>query len=90
MKGNCIVYVQMYLETWKYLFCEALARFARSLAHVSYFLFVGTFGGLAPPPPPNTKKLATLVCPRMGADGLWHIWHYNQDIYWRQFDFILI
>ena len=28
---------------------EALARFARSLAHVSYFFSsVGTFGGLAP------------------------------------------
>ena len=35
----------------------------RSLAHMSYMymiFFPGTFGGLAPPPP-NTKKLATLV-----------------------------
>ena len=33
----------------------------RSLAHVSYmYIFPGTFGGLAPPPP-HTKKLATLL-----------------------------
>ena len=29
----------------------------RSLAHVNYFFFsVGTFGGLAPPPPPQYQK----------------------------------
>ena len=39
---------------------EALARFARPRIKISYFFSVGTFGGLAPPPP-NTKKLATLV-----------------------------
>ena len=32
----------------------------RSLAQYNYIHFVGTFWGLAPPPP-NTKKLATLV-----------------------------
>ena len=31
----------------------------RSLAQYMYIFVVGTFGGLAPPP--NTKKLATLV-----------------------------
>ena len=54
---------------------EALARFARSRIKISYFFSVGTFGGLAPPPPPNTKKLATLVAPtlryyRFQAKGL--------------------
>ena len=47
--------MQMYFESWKYMFLR------RSLAQYKYiYYFVGTFGGLAPPPP-NTKKLATLV-----------------------------
>ena len=47
--------------------CNYVCRFilwpenGRSLAHISYnFYSVGTFGGLAPPPP-NTTKLATLL-----------------------------
>ena len=45
----------MYLETWKYMFLR------RSLAHYKLLFSVGTIGVL--PPPPNTKKLATLVAP---------------------------
>ena len=45
----------MYFETWKYIYFWG-ARSLRSLAHISYkymifFSSVGTFGGLAPPPP---------------------------------------
>ena len=35
---------------------EALARFARPRIKISYFFSVGTFGGLAPPPPPIPKS----------------------------------
>ena len=34
---------------------EALARFARSRNKSTYIIFVGTFGGLAPPPPQYQK-----------------------------------
>ena len=42
------------------------SRLLRSLAHISYMyliLFFSTvhLGGLAPPPPPDTRKLATLL-----------------------------
>ena len=34
----------------------------RKISYMYMNIFVGTFGGLAPPPPhPNTKKLATLL-----------------------------
>ena len=39
---------------------EALARFARPRIKISYF-FLSVHLGVLPPPPPNTKKLATLV-----------------------------
>ena len=49
---------QMYFESWKYMFLRrSLASLARA---VLCTFFVGTFGGLAPPPP-HTKKLATLM-----------------------------
>ena len=38
---------------------EALAR-SRNISTCIYIIFVGTFGGLAPPPP-HTKKLAALL-----------------------------
>ena len=43
--------------------CFWSARSLRSLAQYMYIFFVGTFGGLAPPPPHNTKRLATLLIP---------------------------
>ena len=48
---------------------EALARFARSRNINTYIIFVGTFGGLAPPPP-NTQKLATLVASTPPPPGI--------------------
>ena len=62
IKGNCIdcICIQMYCETWKCI-CFWGAHSLRSLAHIHvHFFSVGTFGGLAPPPP-HTKKLATLL-----------------------------
>ena len=46
--------MQMYFEIWKYI------------SYMYMIFFVGTFGGLVPPPPPlHSKKLATLlVLPR--------------------------
>ena len=54
------LYVQVYLETWKYMFLR------RSLAHTSYLFFFCRYIWGSCPPPPNTKKLATLV-PRRGG-----------------------
>ena len=42
------------------IICFWGARSLRLLAHINYNFSVGTFGGLAPPPP-HTKKLATLL-----------------------------
>ena len=41
------LYMQMYLESWKYMF---LRRSLASLAQYKYIIFVGTFGGPCPPP----------------------------------------
>ena len=54
---------QMYFESWKYMFPR------RSLAYYKYmifFFFCRYIWGSCPPPPPNTKNLATLlhVCKR--------------------------
>ena len=56
------LYVQMYLETWKYMFLRrSLASLARAYKLLVFLLSVH-LGVL----PPNTKKLATLV-PRRGG-----------------------
>ena len=63
-KRELHVCMQMYFETWNYMFFEALTR-----AYKLQFFMSVHLGGFAPPPPcpppppPNTKKLATLYCP---------------------------
>ena len=48
----------MYFESWKYIF---LRRSLASLARAVYVHFLSVHLGVLPPPPPNTKKLATLL-----------------------------
>ena len=52
------LYVQMYLETWKYMFLRrSLASLARAYKFFQFFFCRYIWGSC----PPNTKKLATLV-----------------------------
>ena len=60
IKGNCndcIMYADVFWDLKLYMFLRrSLASLARAYKlHVHYF-FVGTFGGLAPPPPPIPKS----------------------------------
>ena len=61
IKGNRIDCMTLYMYTYMYrciLSPENICFWGARSRNIST-IFVGTFGGLAPPP--NTKKLATLV-----------------------------
>ena len=61
---RCILRPEIYMLLRRSL--ASLARAYKLHVYMIFFLSVGTFGGL-PPPPPNTKKLATLLAKREGV-----------------------